>query len=256
VEKKDAPAHEARVVDRLNRFFDALLVHADPKWVRLEETFQRTADIGIDWMYTGFVTPKPAPGDRDRIRASLGLGPADALIVASAGSGAVGAPLLQAVAATAVELQDRSVFWQMFTGPYLDEAAFQNLLQRANRRLRVARFAADFLAYLAAADISISMGGYNTTMNILAARTPALIYPFQQNREQRLRAERLGRTGVIQILDESDLNPSRMTEWVLRLLDRPKPSAVDIDLDGAARTAAWIAQRFPSTGQPETTPWH
>ena len=37
VEKENAAKHESRAVDILNRQFDALLVHADPRVVRLEE---------------------------------------------------------------------------------------------------------------------------------------------------------------------------------------------------------------------------
>jgi predicted glycosyltransferase len=106
--------------------------------------------------------------------------------------------------------------------------------------VQVTRFARDFLSYLAAADLSVSMGGYNTTMNILASGTPALVWPFGQNREQRLRASRLANLGVLQVLEDEDLDPDRlaaiMNDWMSRSI-RP---AVNINLNGAANTARWI----------------
>ena len=37
------------------------------------------------------------------------------------------------------------------------------------------------------AALSISLAGYNTLMDILATRTPALVYPYMANREQNMR---------------------------------------------------------------------
>ena len=82
---------------------------------------------------------------------------------------------------------------QVFTGPYLDEKQFTALTQLAAPGTTVERFSDNFPAWLAAADLSISMGGYNTTMNVIAAGTPALIFPYNHDREQGLRAEKLAR---------------------------------------------------------------
>jgi predicted glycosyltransferase len=68
------------------------------------------------------------------------------------------------------------------------------------RKILVSRFTPDFLSYLEAADLSVSMAGYNTCMNILAAKTPAIVWPFSQNREQRLRAERLAQKAPFTVL--------------------------------------------------------
>ena len=62
VEKKDVESYEARVVEQLNANFDALLVHADPEVLKLDETFSRMADISIPVVYTGFVSRAPQPG--------------------------------------------------------------------------------------------------------------------------------------------------------------------------------------------------
>jgi hypothetical protein len=62
VEKKDRETYEGRVLDLLNRYFHALLVHADPSVVSLDETFRRRAEIEIPLAYTGFVTPRPPEG--------------------------------------------------------------------------------------------------------------------------------------------------------------------------------------------------
>ncbi len=242
VEKDDVAGYEDRVVRTLNRYFDALLIHADPELIRLEETFSRVSDLAVEIVYTGFVTPKPAPDARERVRRSLGVGEDERLIVASAGGGKVGAPLLEAVVA-AFPLMNGAEKTRLlvFTGPYMDDEAFDRLRSRTGSRVSISRFTSDFLSHLAAADLSVSMAGYNTSMNLLAARVPALVQPFAQNREQRLRAERLIRLGAAMgILEDADLAPERLASRMAAEIDRGERPAVPVDLNGAAHTARWV----------------
>jgi len=241
VEKDHPQKPEARAVDLLNRHFEAVLVHADPNLVRLEETFSRCHDIGVPVIYTGFVTPRPDPAARRRLRAELGLAEPDRLVVASAGGGRVGAPLLDAVVGAFRRLQpSRALRLQVFTGPFLPADDFERLRLADAADVRVARFTPDFLSYLAAADLSISMAGYNTTMNLLAARVPALVWPFGQNREQRLRAERLQALGALLLLDDADLEPPRLAALIEQaLMGSGRPDS-GVDLGGADATASWV----------------
>ena len=241
VEKEDAEKHETRAVSLLNRFFDAVLVHADPRLVRLEETFGRLREIAVPLVYTGFITPAPAPDDRRRLRGTLGLTDADRLIVASAGGGSVGMPLLEAVMAAHAHLErNRRTALHVFTGPFLPDADFERLRRAAGDRVSVDRFTPDFLAFLAAADLAVGMAGYNTTMNLLAARVPALVWPFAQNREQRLRCQRLEARDVLQVLQDKDLQAPHLALRMDRLLERTERPDAGLDLNGAQATARWI----------------
>lgn len=244
VEKDDPASYENRVVQSLNRWFDALLIHADPKLIRLEETFSRVSDLEVEIVYTGFVTPEPPPDARERVRRSLGVGEDETLIVASAGGGKVGAPLLEATVA-AFPLMDGAKTSRLlvFTGPYMDDDAVDGLRRRAENCISVSRFTPDFLSHLAAADLSVSMAGYNTSMNLLAARVPALVWPFAQNREQRLRAERLIELGAaMRVLESDDLKPDRLARLMAAELSREERPEVPLDLEGAARTARWVSE--------------
>jgi len=244
VEKKDRETYEGRVLDLLNRYFHALLVHADPRVVSLEETFCRRAEIGIPLAYTGFVTPRPPEGSRERLRRRLGLGSGDRLVVASAGGGRVGAPLLQAVLdAYGLMARRRHLALYLFTGPYMAEWDAASLAARGTSLpgAKVERFTGEFLSFLAAADLSISMAGYNTCMNLLAAEVPALVWPFAQNQEQRLRAERLAALGALRVLNDGDLEPGRLVV----LMDETMASGRGgrrtlVDLDGAVETVRWL----------------
>lgn len=253
VEREDADKFEERVVRTLNRSFDRLLVHGDPRLVGLDETFSRFDDIAIPVSYTGYVTPFPPPGARERIRRQLGLGADHRLIVASAGGGKVGERLLRSVVDAESRLEpSKPVRIELLTGPYLSAPAYADLERKCAPRVHVRRFSEDFISLLAAADLSVSMAGYNTGMNLLAANVPALVYPFPQNREQGLRAGRIADLGAWQVLAEADLDPVRLACRMNRALSESRPGRPAIRLDGAARTARAVAAlargRVPGVG--------
>lgn len=241
VEKDDVAKYEVRVVKTLNQDFDALLVHADPSLVQLDETFSRVGEIRIPVAYTGFVTPHPEKQSAEQVRRDLGIEPETALVVASVGGGSVGMPLLaSAIMAVPRIRSSRDIQMVVFTGPYMDDEDFYRLGQLADDRIRVARFTDNFPGYLAAADLSVSMAGYNTTMNILAARVPALVWPFSQNREQRMRAQRLESRGALTVLDDADLEADTLARQMEKKLAQNRRVKVDLDLAGAANTARWL----------------
>ncbi len=241
VEKENAAKHEARAVAILNRYFDALLVHADPRVVRLEETFGQLAALRIPVVYTGYVAAPadaiPAPVDWRRQR---GLEPGKPLVLASAGGGAVGFELLEATVRAVARLRNATpVSLQTFTGPFMPPARTAALSGLAGPEVRIERFSDEFSAWLQAADVSVSMAGYNTCMNILATRANALVYPFEQNREQGMRARRLAALGAVDILAPRELDPERLAERLRAKLRRvPEPAAVKTD--GAAQTVVYL----------------
>jgi len=252
VAKRDPARYEARVVASLNHRFDALLVHADPKVVTMEESFSRLADIAIPVVYTGFVARRPPAVDRNRLRRELGIAPEEKLIVASAGGGQSGYPLLAAVLAACRqrELRDCTRL-VVFSGPYMPKAQLAALARVAGPQVRLEGFTTDFLSWLQAADVSVSMAGYNTCMNLLATRSPTLLWPFAGDREQPLRADRLARMGVAQVLTADDLQPRRLAAC---LAAAPAPAAVPIDLEGAAHTARWIESHCGRSWHPLEEP--
>jgi predicted glycosyltransferase len=245
VEKEDQQKHEGRAVDTLNRYFDAVLVHSDPNLIKIEETFFRRAEIRIPLFYTGYIAKMPPVNARQQIRNRLEIKDKDLMIVASAGGGSVGRPLLEsAMRAFQTFSVDFSARLFVYSGPYIDAQDFSHLQTLTSPKVKVEKFTSDFLAYLAAADLSISMGGYNTSMNLLACGVPALVWPFGLNREQRLRAQRLAERGALKILNEEDLQPDRLARIMVQTLSEMHPGKLDIDLDGAANTVRWLEDWF------------
>jgi predicted glycosyltransferase len=239
VERSDQEKFEQRIITAINTLFDGLLIHGDQNMTPLDETFSRTADITIPTIYTGYVTPKPTENSRGLVRKKLKLPPDSRLIVASIGGGNVGEELLINMAKTFDQLHDEKLFLQIFTGPYADGDLLNELQKLANKHLQVERFSPQFPDWLAAADLSVSMAGYNTCMNILAAGVPALLYPFNQNQEQLLRVQKLTERVPFTILQRQDLNPAILANLVYSQLNK-KRFVSPVNLDGAGNTVKQV----------------
>jgi len=232
----DRERFEERVITSLNRYFHGLLVHADETIVTLDETFTRYADIDIPIYYTGFVTTKNTPISRDTIRRQLLLDTDDKLIVVSIGGGNVGEELLAASISAFRHLSGKHHHrMQLFCGPYCPEETMQQLLNDLPAGVTLDRFSDRFPDWLQAADLSISMAGYNTCMNIVQAGIPALVYPFSQNREQTFRAKQLARKATISIVSNTDLEPATFAQKISDMLNCNRYEA-NINLSGAANS--------------------
>jgi predicted glycosyltransferase len=249
VEKKDPQAYEERVLNLLNTCFDLLLVHSDNQLLALDETFSRTDDIRIPMVYTGFVSPKANPAAGEGLRRELGIASHEKLIVVSAGGGRSGYGLLSNIldAYHLVADSDR-IRIEMFAGPFRDPDEFNKLTAKAVDGIRIRYFTNRYLDYLSAADLSVSLAGYNTCMNLLAARVPAMVFPYSKQREQPIRVGKIKNFIPMKILKDKDIEPALLSRYIQKLLleSRP-PRAVPINLDGAENSATylknWIGSR-------------
>ena len=242
VEKKNPVKYETRVIEALHTWFDAVLVHSDPRLIKLDATFPGMDKIKIPLVYTGFVTPVPDPEKVSQIKQEYGLNQGKRLITASVGGGNVGAPLLKAVVQACRQvLSGKNMLLRAYTGPYMDQKDQDHLKSFENDRIRIEEFTPDFISLLGASDLSVSMAGYNTCMNIVAARVPALVWPFDQNREQWERAVKLAEFAPITLLKDQDLELAVLAQRMEAAIDRPTgPPGPKLDLDGAVNTMEWM----------------
>ena len=84
----------------------------------------------------------------------------------------------------------------------------------------VERVRSDFPALLAGCALSISQAGYNTVLDLIAARRPAIVVPFDAGAEteQAIRAEALERAGLALCLRLSG-QPPMTAEALVRAIE-------------------------------------
>jgi predicted glycosyltransferase len=235
VHRPDQERYEADVCTLMNQYFDLLLIHADPRLQRLEETFGSVTQLRCPIRYTGYVA-QPAP---DKPPAQATNAP---LILVSIGGGRVGSELITCALQTVPQLAGL-YHWQIFTGPHMPDEQFDQLQKQAASlaNVRLQRHTTEFPAWLRRADLSISMAGYNTCMDILQAQVRALVYPFNEhdNHEQTLRARKLEALGYVRVLEPAQLGPEYLAAEITRALAAPSSPVptVSLDLQGALKTA-------------------
>ena len=235
------------IVDRVRADFDFVLVHSDPRLVPLEASFPAAPEISDRLVYTGYVAATdtlaeaspPAPGSDD----AAGLDE----VVVSVGGGAVGGALLSSALETRRRGYLTGLRWRLLTGPNLPEPQFEALASNLPERVTVERYRREFPQILRRCHVSVSQGGYNTVMDVLEARAPAVVVPFASEREteQGLRAQRLAARGMLEVVQERELSPERLSQAIDRAICR-RSAPIVIDTGGARRTASLIASMISS----------
>jgi predicted glycosyltransferase len=236
--RPDQQHHDNRARWLCDRYFDAVLVHADPALARLEDSFRPSRPMQTRVHYTGYVVPQ-RPDIAGQRRGEH--------LLVSAGGGIVGEALFQ----TALQAQQHLLTTtgqrlplRIVAGPFLPEPAWQRLQQQTAGlpSVELLRQVPDMVAEMRQARASLSQCGYNTALDIVCAAVPALVVPYATatENEQTVRAQRLATRGAMQWLDPRLLQPETLAQALRALLAfRPSPSA--LGLDGAAESARVLA---------------
>jgi predicted glycosyltransferase len=235
LEQRPQPGRNEEIVDLVNRYFDRVLVHSDPEFVRFDATFPLADRIEPKLRYTGYVLARaPAPPVN-------GVGRGE--VVVSAGGGAFGEHVLRAALAARPLCGLAGVPWRILVGHNLAEDRFTGLRRQAGAGLVIERNRSDFPALLRNCAVSISQGGYNTMLEILDAGARAVVIPYadEREREQAVRARLLADRGSIEVIENSALTPRRLAQGIDAVSRLPARAPSAIDTNGAAKAAQLIA---------------
>lgn len=240
VVRRASAQREAETVALLRANYDAVLVHADPRFVSLAGSFAAWPAIAGLCHYTGFV-------------AEADLGPtahSDAgrdEVIVSVGGGAVGAPLLEAALAARPRTALAGLDWRLLGGPNLASTAAAALRPGAGIVLEPAR--SDFTTLLRNARLSISQAGYNTVVETLCCADRAVLVPFGSDREteQADRASLLAERGMVAVVPPGTLSTDSLAAAVAAALAGPSlRSFPRCDADGGAASARLLHRLLAS----------
>ncbi|PSB50031.1 glycosyltransferase family protein [Chamaesiphon polymorphus] len=239
----DRAAEEKRRCEFVNQYYDAILLHSDPTIHRLEDNISNAGSLTCPVHYTGYVVQsEPERVEFDLTDLALLNDPTPKIVV-SVGGGKLGHDLLESIIHAAPLIQQETNHRiVIFAGPLMDESKYQELVKLAQGKtnINLRRFTPSLIAYLDRADLSISLGGYNTTMNVLKTSVKSIIYPSDKDREQAIRAEKLEQLGLLKILDKSELEPELLAKTIVDYLT--EESTLDLEnplqLNGAKQASA------------------
>jgi len=230
--------------DAIERYYDTVLVYGKREVFDLAEQYGFTPTVAERLRYTGYVCTPQAPRYTARVRAKYipSSDGATKLIVAMAGGGADAYPMMRALldALPAINAHQRS-FLALIAGPFMPAEQRRDLEVRARGLpARVSMSVSDTLSYIAAADLTIAMAGYNTTMEILHSGKRAILIPRRgPSAEQRMRAQLFAEQGWVEMIDPDCLDAANVAAQVCGALERgPRMSTVQRpDMAGLSNAA-------------------
>lgn len=245
---------EKGVYHSLDKLYDEIWVYGDQDIYDPIKMYAIPPEVQERVQFTGYLPRKCCPAStRPRIRNRYRILDDDIFIVVTAGGGGDGSEMID----NFLNLHDYYPTSLPFkslivTGPFMPKKTRTKIKNRAkNFGIKTLPFHPRIEELLSAADLVVSMGGYNTICEILTQQTPALIIPRETPRkEQLIRAQKLKEKGLLDYLPWSEVTPQLFREKIFRILDRAdlyRDTIKSFELTGLARIYERLAHRKNQT---------
>jgi predicted glycosyltransferase len=238
----------------LRWFYDRVLVLGDQGIFDVCEEYQFPQDLREKVHHCGYVQRQLPGRSRSEIRQELGVEQEERLVFVTAGGGEDGYELFSAsLAATSSLAQRLPLKTLLVTGPELGAEQTQAICRAAQTQhgLQVIKFTDDLMSYMNAADIVISMAGYNTICELLTLRKRSIVVPrVRPIEEQKIRAERLAGFRAFRTILPDELTPRTLESAIeeeLQLAQSAIPEPTCIDLGALPRITAILQREASST---------
>jgi predicted glycosyltransferase len=230
--------------DVIERFYARILVFGMQDVYDVAEKYHLPESAATKLFYCGYVANLDHERNAYSIRARYLAGkPADTrLIAVMAGGGADAYSMMSTlIEALPKVLEDQPCSVAVITGPFMPVELIADLERRAGRLpIQMLETVNDSISYMSAADLVIAMAGYNTSVEILRMKTPAILIPRAgPSAEQRTRARLFSEKRWVDMIDPDELTPDNLAQCISSHLRHPngsKPSTLP-NLNGAAVAA-------------------
>ena len=215
------------IYEILNQLYSEIWVYGNQKFYDPVQEYAIPNRISKKMLFTGYI-PRKVPDKKavHQLRREQNLTKGEKLVVVTTGGGGDGFAVMDAylnmLESASTSLPFKSV---LITGPFMADREAKEVNERARRLgAKTYQFCRVMEKMLAAADLVVSMGGYNTVCEILSQGTPALIIPREVPRkEQIIRAQVLYNHNLVDYIPWHSLSPEILRERVLAILERPEP---------------------------------
>jgi predicted glycosyltransferase len=235
----------------VNTHFDLVAVLGTPEVFDVCAQYRLSADTASRVRYCGYLRSSAPARSVAEVRAALDVAVEDRLVVVTPGGGEDGRALVDAACAASRQLLGLGhprVKTLVVTGPHAPPDHLAALQSHAARHdgLMVREFSDDMSGLVAAADLVVAMGGYNSVCDILTFARRAIVVPRAVPvREQSVRATRMAALGYLTMLPAERLVASTLAAAMARELARPaRPTPAPVDLDGLPTLAAHLDGLF------------
>ena len=234
--------------DQAELLYDQLWVVGSPEIFDVCTEYDFSTRLTQKVRFCGYIRRELGLTSRLEMRQAIGVQPDQPLVLVTSGGGGDGYHLidtyLSGVAALPSGQRPKSL---IISGPEMPAAQRQSLLEKADAlpEVHIQEFTDDLMSYLAAADLVVSMGGYNTVGEILTLNKSAIVVPrIKPVEEQWIRAQRMDSLGLFHAIHPDQLTPHRLMAAVLEKLQQPdnaSPPSSELDMDALPKIARLVS---------------
>ena len=231
----------------LRKFFHAVLVLGCREVFDVCGEYWFPADIQRLTKFCGYLR-RPAPaGDVAALRRNLLRNGERHLVLVTTGGGEDGYQLVKTYVEGLRHMPASATVRSLIVcGPEMpreqrDAVAFA---ATGNPHVSIREFTGDLLSCMAAADVTVSMAGYNTICEILSMGKRAVTVPrVRPVSEQWIRAERLAKRGLLTAIQPDALSPEKLANavWQELIEERLRPQR-SVNLGGLEAVSAWVTE--------------
>jgi len=217
--------------------YDDIFVYGDPRIVTTASELDLGSRAGANVTHTGYVAPvMPEP-----------LTDVEPFMLVTPGGGGDGQAMLRCYLDAVEAGATAGMRSLVVTGPLMSSARRDELLTRAQRSpsIDIIEFSDQMRTLLASASGVISMAGYNTVVEELAAAVPAMLVPRCEPRlEQDIRARRIAPHTQLQHCPIERLDVDTIDRFAAQVSSAAEPllPGLTVDLGGAATAADLLDQ--------------
>lgn len=234
------------VYDLIDRYYDGIFIYGS------EAVYDTANRYGLHRPgkvhYCGYVCADEVYQSRDRVRAAHNLR-ARELVLVTAGGGSDAHRMMQTcVQALRTAGRSRDLEAILVTGPLMDDQQRRHLEVLAQGHpVQVIGSVVDLMSLLNAADLVVTMGGYNTLLEAIRLQKKVLVIPRSgPSAEQRIRATLFAKMGFVRMLEQDDLSSATLAGIIGETLaDRSGPPA-PLRFDGAKMVVEHMQRELAS----------
>ncbi len=233
--------------EAVKRCYSKVLVVGIAEVFDVCQKYQFPKAIARKTHYCGYIRRPSGRQTVSQVRRELNLNAGESLVLVTPGGGEDGFPLVETYLAGLAQLPQPPSFRSLIVcGPEMPKAQRRALRKMAASYplVQMGEFTDDLMSYLAAADVTVSMGGYNTLCEILSAGKRAVVVPrYQPSQEQLIRAARMARLGLFKAIHPERLTPENLMRALQMQLSRDRLApGLRLDLNALPRITHHIAQ--------------
>lgn len=230
IESRKGGKKDEYISELLNKWYDLILVHGDERLASLPLSFSKTAKVTVPIYHTGYIV-------RHIPKAQISVD--YPLILASVAAGRLGNELLDALIDSHLLIKQKIKHKLiLFSG------AFQKDFSRLKKKVcelhseDVELYLFDgkeYLKYLSNASLVISLGGYNSIVESVAAKKAMLVYQrgfSGGNEEQDLRITLFKNHCTLSILKPDELKKESLSNIIVSMIEDAKSTKIELNIDG------------------------